>query len=305
LRESALPENRYYRYHYYLDNCSTKVRDLLDEVLGGLLAKSKAKPAKLSWREHTSRLTEDSLGVNWGLNVALAGAVDRQRNRWAEMFLPSVLQDELASLTKRDGSPVVAEQVEWHKADRPALAALPPDHVPLMLAVGISLGGALLLMRRKGNAPALRKYAFAGVAGLCGLLAGSLGCVFTFFWLFTDHEIAHANENILLFPPWAFGLTVACVGWARGAKRWQARLRLWSALLAAGSVLSLVVKLLPWFRQDTWMFAALAVPIWVMLAWAARQAAPQQSATTSGLTRSPNTRPSRSLLAQCCLLSCS
>src|SRR5690606_9761558 len=93
LARSALPENRFYRYHYYLDNCSTRVRDVLDEVLDGQLRKSKRVPAALTWREHTSRLTRDSPWINLGLNVVLGSDVDRDNSRWEEMFLPAVLQE--------------------------------------------------------------------------------------------------------------------------------------------------------------------------------------------------------------------
>ena len=34
------PENRFYRYDYYRDNCSTRVRDAIDRVLGGRLRES-------------------------------------------------------------------------------------------------------------------------------------------------------------------------------------------------------------------------------------------------------------------------
>ena len=70
LRIAALPENKYYRYDYYRDNCSTRVRDLLDDVFDGALARQAKRPARLSWRDHTSRLTEESPAVYLGLNVA-------------------------------------------------------------------------------------------------------------------------------------------------------------------------------------------------------------------------------------------
>src|SRR3989304_4039010 len=35
IRWTARPENRFYRYDYYLDNCATRVRDALDTVLRG------------------------------------------------------------------------------------------------------------------------------------------------------------------------------------------------------------------------------------------------------------------------------
>src|SRR5690606_9482759 len=38
LAENAKPGNARYRYDYFLDNCSTRVRDALDDALGGLLS---------------------------------------------------------------------------------------------------------------------------------------------------------------------------------------------------------------------------------------------------------------------------
>ena len=38
LRWNELEENRYYRYDYFLDNCSTRLRDALDRVLRRLAA---------------------------------------------------------------------------------------------------------------------------------------------------------------------------------------------------------------------------------------------------------------------------
>ena len=37
LRRNALDENKFYRYDYFVDNCSTRLRDALDRTLGGAL----------------------------------------------------------------------------------------------------------------------------------------------------------------------------------------------------------------------------------------------------------------------------
>jgi hypothetical protein len=51
LEWNALPEHRFYHYDYYLDNCSTRVRDALDRFLGGRI------------REHTESLPTDQLSL--------------------------------------------------------------------------------------------------------------------------------------------------------------------------------------------------------------------------------------------------
>lgn len=53
------PENRDYRYDYYLNNCSTRIRDAIDIALdGGLSERTRIAPAELNFRDHTRRLTE-------------------------------------------------------------------------------------------------------------------------------------------------------------------------------------------------------------------------------------------------------
>src|SRR5690554_245815 len=37
LWKNALPENKYYKYDFFFDNCATKIRDVIQEVLGDKL----------------------------------------------------------------------------------------------------------------------------------------------------------------------------------------------------------------------------------------------------------------------------
>lgn len=271
LAHSALPENRYYRYDYYLDNCSTKVRDVLDEVTGGSLAGTKNVPATQSWREHTSRLTRDSLGLNLGLNLLLAQGVDVPRSRWDEMFLPSALAETLATTRKPDAGPLVVEQVSWHRAERPPLAESPPRHLWLPL-VGLALGAGLFGLSRVARKSRPLLAVFTGVVALLGTLAGALGCIFAFFWFATDHEFAHANENLFALPPWALLLPVAAIGAFVKPRRWINRVQRLALLLAAGSAVGFALKALPWFRQDNWVFLGFSLGLWGLLALALRQA---------------------------------
>jgi len=287
LEHNALPENRYYRYDYYLDNCSTKVRDVLDEVTGGSLANSKNIPARQSWREHTSRLTTDSPWLNLGLNLLLAQGVDVPRSRWEEMFLPSVLADQLATAKKSDGTPLVAEQVLWHRAERPPLAETPPRHLWLPL-VGVIVGASLKVLARRTGKSRVALAAFTAIVALLGTAAGLLGCVFAFFWFATDHGFAHANENLFALPPWALLLPVAAIGAFSRRQIWVRRVQRLTLLLTAGSALGLLLKLLPWFRQDNWIFLGFALGLWGMLSLALRRAylpAPTPEASAEFATR--------------------
>ena len=69
---NVLPENREYFYDYFLDNCSTRVRDVLDQVLGGALARRYAgAPTGTSFRYHIRRLTRSDPLLFTGMDVLL------------------------------------------------------------------------------------------------------------------------------------------------------------------------------------------------------------------------------------------
>jgi hypothetical protein len=52
-------ENRFYRYDYFRDNCSTRVRDVLDLALGGeLKSQFSAAPSGMSFRDEARRLMD-------------------------------------------------------------------------------------------------------------------------------------------------------------------------------------------------------------------------------------------------------
>ena len=56
----------------------------------------------------------------------------------------------------------------------------------------------------------------ASLTALWGLVVGFIGCFLVYAWVFTDHVVAHRNQNILLCAPWAIALVVLGVGVAIG-----------------------------------------------------------------------------------------
>ena len=72
IRENFEPGNRDYLYHYFEDNCSTRVRDILDTVLGGILADTFAgAETGRSYRWHVRRLLGGMPGIKHGLSLLI------------------------------------------------------------------------------------------------------------------------------------------------------------------------------------------------------------------------------------------
>jgi hypothetical protein len=95
LRDDLRPESREYVYHHFLDNCTTRLRDHLDEVTHGALRQGTDAPFGTTWRA----MVLDGLASSTTLLVAgellLGRPLDREPSRWQAMFLPAVLRTEV------------------------------------------------------------------------------------------------------------------------------------------------------------------------------------------------------------------
>lgn len=200
LLEEIRPENRDYLYDYYLNNCSTRVRDAIDLALDGKL-KAEFLPASAAqtWRDHTRRLTFEDFWLYLGLEAGLGSPVDREISPWDEMFIPGNLAETLASVQyETDGValPLVLEDVELYKSSMDAPPASPRAWWPryLLASLGVVLAFWLLsrLFSPAVNELLARFWLFA--AGLCGILL-------MFLWFGTDHSAAAYNMNLLVFCP--------------------------------------------------------------------------------------------------------
>ena len=253
------PENAGYAYDYYLDNCSTRIRDALDRVLGGAIRRYAEQPSGFTWRDETRRLDEHDPFLYSGLMLALGQPVDEEMSRWEQMFLPIRLSEHLDSVRVAgpDGTlrPVVRSFQVLSEGGRWPVPARPSNWTWRYLSVGVVLGG--LLMWLGGVSRGL----FLALGTLWALLAGIAGLVVTWLSLLSGHRAAHQNENILLFNLLALALAVLLpVAIRRGGRTLKTARRL-ALVVAALAALGLLLKLLPAFNQSNLELIALALPI--------------------------------------------
>jgi hypothetical protein len=271
IRLNAQPENITYRYDYFQNNCSTRPRDILDAVLGGLLKANSSEITATSYRWHAERLMQGDKLLVMGVHIGLGEPSDRPVTRWQTMFLPKQLHDLVATLETRDSTgatkPLVVHETVLFQGTRPPEPAAPPNLVPLMLAIGLVVAGvfAWLGARAESASHGLRVVA-AILFGLWSLIAGLLGVVLTLLWTVTDHIFAHANENLLLFNPLWLALVVLLPMWwlsGRGARATRAIVY----AIAALSAVALVAHLVMLSRQANLAVIGLALPPSLAIAW--------------------------------------
>lgn len=270
---NAREENKFYRYDYYRDNCSTRVRDALDRVLGGTLrARFDTVATGTTYRSHTARLTAPALTEYSGLMVGLGPAADRPITAWEEMFLPLAVRDRLRGVQTvgEDGrpAPLVLSERHFASAGRAAELASPPNRVPGYLLGGALLGAAFALLGRLAPRSGAARFGFAALSGLWLVLVALGGVVLAGLWAFTDHAIAYRNENLFQLDPLAIPLVLLVPALAYGA-RWAARPAAALTLaLAAIALLGFVLQALPGLDQANGEVIALALPAHLGLAWA-------------------------------------
>jgi hypothetical protein len=194
------PQNREYAYDYYLDNCSTRVRDALDRALGGQIsAQLKAIPTDKTYRWHSLRLMQADPLLLTGVEIALGRTTDTKLSAQEASFLPVQLMNYLRDMKVDGGRPLVSREYTLAmalRADEPRDA---PALWKALLPIGFGLGGVIYLIGRSRSRIAQRLEATL-VALVCGFI-GLIGLIITLLMTVTHHHSAQSNENIFLMNP--------------------------------------------------------------------------------------------------------
>lgn len=245
------PENAGYAYDYYRDNCSTRIRDAIDRVVGGAVRRYAAAPSGFSWREETRRLNQHNPVVYAGLMMLLGHPVDREMTRWEQMFLPIRLREHLDSvrIAGPDGveRPLVKQARVLAVGGAYPVPSAPSNWTSRFLLAGVLLGGLLGWLGTRGSR------VFVPLATAWALLAGAVGVAMTWLWLFSSHVAAYSNENLFLFNAMVPALAIAI------PLRWRGARRL-AGVVAGAAALGLLLKVLPGFDQRNLDVIALALP---------------------------------------------
>ena len=241
------PENRNYRYDYYLNNCSTRIRDALDIALDGALsARTVQIPAKLNFRDQTRRLTQMQFWYYLGLEAGLGYPVDRVVTRWDEMFIPMVVADEIAQMSveaAETGRPLLEADTMLFASSLPA-----PTDTPTTIWYRYLLLGLLLTALAWLSGKFMPKAWLSGLCSAWVLVNASCGFILAALWLLTDHAASSDNANLLLFNPLLIFALLPKLQ------------RLAAMILIGGNFLALILLLLP-VHQYNLDVVALVTPI--------------------------------------------
>jgi hypothetical protein len=189
LEADSRQENKFYLYHHYRNNCSTRLRDHLDSVTRGRLSAGGERGYGASFRELTKGGFVESIWLLAGMEVLVGRRLDREASLWDAMFIPAVMRTEVA---RRFNAP--PEVFYQRKGPSPTLG--PHAGTRVMWATALIL---TLIMVAGAAAPGKRPFGAALV--VTGLVVGLAGVLVDVTAIVASLPELRQNEVLLVLLP--------------------------------------------------------------------------------------------------------
>ncbi len=229
------PENVVYPYQYFFDNCTTRVRDYLNEALSGRIESVTNGVTDNTFRDQVQNHYQSVALIGFSLDILMNSNIDRPVTEWEEMFLPLSLRMRLEQIESD-----VAENGERQMllSDAQVIMEFPAPFVetdPYQIASLILLAPVFFLMlmlkkipmsyfathSRIGLKLADINFRLLGLLGIVtALFSGIYGILMLGSWFVSDHLDLHHNVNLLLFWPTDLLGFFAALRWLIFCKPW-------------------------------------------------------------------------------------
>ena len=267
------PENRDYYYHHFKDNCSTRIRDIIDIITDGQFSEQfKNTQGRLTLREHVRRHTWFSPFWNWFLSFLMGQVIDTPITVWDEMFLPAEVGNRIENFiyTGENGERrrlVSSVQQVYRAPGRNVILQTPGTqwirNLIFSFVLSVIFGFFFVLQGKKYYAGRL----LSGISmSITGLFFGIAGLMLYFLNIFTDHDYTYQNFNMIFCTPLILasaplGLQYVFTKKAESQKRCEKYLRYLWGFTAFSIIVSILLNLLPQIYQKNLADQMLMLPI--------------------------------------------
>jgi hypothetical protein len=201
ISENYKPENRNYRYEFFYDNCSSRIRDLLVEVFKKKINFHKSTLAdKNTFREIIHQYLKYDPWLELGIDLVLGKKIDVLVSNNNLMFLPekveSILDKSQVENESEKKNIILTKStiVNSNKQERTS------ENI-VKYSWGIFFITLILLYLKQSHL--IRVWSIMNLSVL-----GILGILLIFMWWGTDHQATKMNFNLLWASPLHFILIV-------------------------------------------------------------------------------------------------
>lgn len=198
LIDNYKPENRTYKYDFFHDNCATRLRDIIEDQLEGQMVYKEIAESDRVYRDLLIEKLESVPLVLLGINLILGPNTDKAVDLRGEMFLPSYLMDNLDRYGRHIDGEVIMDSKKLVFPERLEFSGPSIFGQPALYAFLLFLFSIYAYLRGM----------FTSALNVVGVFLLSLsvicGLLFSFMWLFTDHQTTYMNLNLF----WANPLSI-------------------------------------------------------------------------------------------------
>lgn len=219
LRINHLPENRYYLYDFFYNNCSTKIWDVSEAQVSDSLVFDRSVYTPRSFRDLLYLYLEKVPWSKLGIDLLLGVPADKTANFEQQMYLPDYLSRNMSHtyrLTSSGREPLMEkEKVILERNEK--LSDMDRSLLTPAVVFGLVLLVLAVLTFRAGKSTRRR------VDAVLLLLTSLFGVVLLFMWFGTNHQQMDWNLNVLWANPlglffvyFALSKQMKRAGWAAG-----------------------------------------------------------------------------------------
>ncbi len=215
IAENLKPENISYRYDFFYDDCSTRIRDILEKAIGNKLLYPPDGPKRSlpTFRDKVGEYQRPYPWMKLGIDLLMGSPGDRKASFRDVMFLPVDLKNGLsAAVVNRAGKmvPLLQDPEIVLNYDTPVKKAVmfnTPIFVFTLLIIAVIILTAVYRGVTANNIIDISIFSLFSVLAL----------MMIFFNFFTDHQQMKWNLNII----WLNPAIIVCLASLLTGRHWQ------------------------------------------------------------------------------------
>ncbi|MEO5890653.1 MAG: DUF4105 domain-containing protein [Ferruginibacter sp.] len=260
LYENEKGPDKYYKYDFFLDNCTTRARDMIVKYKQDHPTFKPVMPTGTRFRQaiHQYLDRNQKYWSKLGIDLLLGAPTDAIMTTSQSQFLPDNLMASFDSSNQNHQLVLSTTNLYPVNSEKDNGSIFTPMVVfSLLLIVIVSLSFST------------NQYAINFLQGFDGLLfffTGAMGVLLIFMWVGTDHSMTKNNYNLL----WAWPINIIIAFFVNSKKRWP-------AIYFGFSTIALVFVLLSWFFLPQQMNNALLPILLLLIFRSARKFSPALS----------------------------
>ncbi|ULQ60997.1 hypothetical protein K7I13_07020 [Brucepastera parasyntrophica] len=270
----VLPENSYYTYHPFRDNCATSIRDIIDMGTGGQLkARFGDSEGRFSLRDHLRRFTWFRPFSDGFLFFLMGKELDKPLTVWDEMFLPAEIGRVISDFSYTDSfgaerSLVSGVELLNASKNRPPVLNNPRSQWVMIVPAGAILAVFMIfILRFRKKHPFPGRVLWGLLQSLFGLFFGGAGLILFFVAFFMNHDYFRSNYNLLFINPLILAALPLGICVIAGMRRAEKVLGiLWSCIIVS-DLITAVLGLFPPLYQQNQSLQLVMLFIAIILSW--------------------------------------